>query len=147
MTTEKRWKKNRITNNKSEKYILSHLNFPFHFPIPHFSFSNSHFPFPIFHCPLPILHSPFPTPIPDSHCPLPIAHCPLPIAHCPLLIAHDLLLIAHCAFFISRPQFPVPSSSALHSTFNPLTPKISLVILLTVCQTILIMSVWKIWIN
>ena len=30
-------------------------------------------------------------------------------------------------------------------SFNPLTPKISLVILLTVCQTILIMLVWRIW--
>ena len=28
---------------------------------------------------------------------------------------------------------------------NPLTPKISLVILLTVCQTIIIMFVWRIW--
>ena len=28
---------------------------------------------------------------------------------------------------------------------NPLTPKISLVILLTVCQMILIMLVWRIW--
>ena len=28
---------------------------------------------------------------------------------------------------------------------NPLTPKISLVILLNVCQMILIMLVWKIW--
>ena len=28
---------------------------------------------------------------------------------------------------------------------NPLTPKILLVILLTVCQTILIMLVWRIW--
>ena len=28
---------------------------------------------------------------------------------------------------------------------NPLTPKISLVILLNVCQTIIIMFVWRIW--
>ena len=28
---------------------------------------------------------------------------------------------------------------------NPLIPKISLVILLTVCQMILIMLVWRIW--
>ena len=28
---------------------------------------------------------------------------------------------------------------------NPLTPKISLVILLNVCQMILIMLVWRIW--
>ena len=28
---------------------------------------------------------------------------------------------------------------------NPLTPEIFLVILLTVCQTILIMLVWRIW--
>ena len=28
---------------------------------------------------------------------------------------------------------------------NPLTPKISLVILLTVCHTILVMLVWRIW--
>ena len=30
-------------------------------------------------------------------------------------------------------------------TINPLTPKISLVILSTVCQMILIMLVWRIW--
>ena len=30
-------------------------------------------------------------------------------------------------------------------TLNPLTPKISLVILITVYQTILIMLVWRIW--
>ena len=32
---------------------------------------------------------------------------------------------------------------------NPLTPKISLVILLTICHTILMMSIWRIcyWIN
>ena len=29
--------------------------------------------------------------------------------------------------------------------FNPLTPKISVVILLTVCQMILIMLAWRIW--
>ena len=29
--------------------------------------------------------------------------------------------------------------------FNPLTPKISPVILLTVCQTIIVMFVWRIW--
>ena len=28
---------------------------------------------------------------------------------------------------------------------NPLTPKVSLVILLTVCQTVLVMLVWRIW--
>ena len=28
---------------------------------------------------------------------------------------------------------------------NPLTPKISLVILITVCHTILTMSIWRIW--
>ena len=28
---------------------------------------------------------------------------------------------------------------------NPLTPKISLVILLTVCHTVLVMFVWRIW--
>ena len=31
------------------------------------------------------------------------------------------------------------------SSFNPLTPKISLVILLTVCHTVLVMLVWRIW--
>ena len=30
-------------------------------------------------------------------------------------------------------------------SFNPLTPKISLVILLTVCHTVLLMLVWIIW--
>ena len=29
--------------------------------------------------------------------------------------------------------------------FNPLTPKISLVILLTACHTIYVMLVWRIW--
>ena len=33
----------------------------------------------------------------------------------------------------------------LQSLINPSTPKISLVILLTVCQMILIMLVWRIW--
>ena len=28
---------------------------------------------------------------------------------------------------------------------NPLTPKISLVILLTVCHAIIMMSIWRIW--
>ena len=28
---------------------------------------------------------------------------------------------------------------------NPLTPKVSSVILLTVCQTVLVMFVWRIW--
>ena len=37
------------------------------------------------------------------------------------------------------------SSFAFTVLFNPLTPKISSVILLTVCQTILIMLVWRIW--
>ena len=30
-------------------------------------------------------------------------------------------------------------------TLNPLTPKISIVILLTVCHTVLVMLVWRIW--
>ena len=29
--------------------------------------------------------------------------------------------------------------------FDPFTPKISLVILLTVCHTVLVMFVWRIW--
>ena len=41
--------------------------------------------------------------------------------------------------------------STVHDTdvFNPLTPKISLVILLTVCHMVLVMLVWRIgyWIN
>ena len=35
--------------------------------------------------------------------------------------------------------------SLLFSQVNPLLPKISLVILLTFCHSILIMSVWRIW--
>ena len=31
------------------------------------------------------------------------------------------------------------------NVFNPLTPKISLAILLTVCHTVLVMLVWRIW--
>ena len=29
--------------------------------------------------------------------------------------------------------------------FDPFTPKVSLVILLTVCHTVLVMLVWRIW--
>ena len=37
-------------------------------------------------------------------------------------------------------------SYLLHlSLFNPLTPKISLVILLTVCHTVLASQIWRIW--
>ena len=31
--------------------------------------------------------------------------------------------------------------------FNPLTPKITLLILLTVCHTVLVMLVWRIWVG
>ena len=34
---------------------------------------------------------------------------------------------------------------ALEMNINPLTPKILLVILLTVCHTVLVMLVWRIW--
>ena len=33
----------------------------------------------------------------------------------------------------------------MHALINPFTPKISIVILLTVCYTILVMLVWRIW--
>ena len=43
----------------------------------------------------------------------------------------------------SRYDFFVVSNSTV--TLNPLTPKISLVILLTVYHTVLVMLVWRIW--
>ena len=45
-------------------------------------------------------------------------------------------LISSCKYHISSNKL---------SCLNPLTPKISLVILLTVCHMILIMLVWRIW--
>ena len=45
------------------------------------------------------------------------------------------------SFFIAR------ETSRRQQSINPLTPKISLVILLTVCHTILVMLVWRIGIG
>ena len=36
-------------------------------------------------------------------------------------------------------------NSKMHALIDPFTPKISIVILLTVCYTILVMLVWRIW--
>ena len=40
---------------------------------------------------------------------------------------------------------PTPFFLIINYSFNPFTPRISLVILLTVCHTVLIMLVWRIW--
>ena len=50
---------------------------------------------------------------------------------------------------INHTEFSLLSEPETHSmlsvTFNPLTPKISLVILLTVYHIVVVMSVWRIW--
>ena len=56
------------------------------------------------------------------------------------------LILGEILFFRKFPQPKCPSKENWDFfRFNPLIPKISLVILLTVCQTILIMLVWRIW--
>ena len=46
-------------------------------------------------------------------------------------------------YLLSRNKFN--NSQFFRKSLNPVTPKISVVILLTVCQMILIMLVWRIW--
>ena len=47
--------------------------------------------------------------------------------------------------YASRPLPPPPQFLHAQLPINPLTPKISLVILLTVCRTTLVMLIWRIW--
>ena len=56
-----------------------------------------------------------------------------------------LALLSVPALSIKHKGKKFKSASTLPCYVNPLTPKISLVILLTVCQTVLVMLVWKIW--
>ena len=48
-------------------------------------------------------------------------------------------------FLIYDKQRALLFCSRFKNTFNPLTLKISLLILLTVCHTVLVMLVWRIW--
>ena len=56
-----------------------------------------------------------------------------------------------CCRFVMSKQFDrhcfeiLVSPTSSPNRLNPLTPKISLVILLTVCHTVLVMLVWRIW--
>ena len=68
-----------------------------------------------------------------------------------LVLCHSIkkLSLTQPAYLSPQTQLYNPASytctQCAHCWFNPLIFKISLVILLTVCQMILIMLVWRIW--
>ena len=57
------------------------------------------------------------------------------------MILNKNIIIAMTNHHDSSSETPFSSNNYVHSTFNPLTLKISLVILLTVCHTVLAMLV------
>ena len=59
----------------------------------------------------------------------------------PQVCKYSILLLC----ILLRVQWFEKALFAIDRELNPFTPKISLVILITVCFTILMMSVWRIW--